>query len=136
MTSKSKVAREVAEREFARMCEARAIDISESDLSDEDKKQFRELKDDICAMIQDGRLEISENGTPTYTAAGGERFTFYEATGATFMALETYPQEKKVANLMAALTEMTRSHDGAFSKLKARDARACMKLGTLFLADR
>lgn len=131
-----KIAREVAEAEFERMCDARRIEHDASELTDDEKAEWLELRGSLVRMIMRGALVVGENGDPTYTPPGGPALTFHPATGATLMALETHPGGKTIANMMAALTEMTRTDAGTFAKLLAPDAQACSRIGKLFLADR
>jgi len=132
-----KVAREVAEAEFERMCDARRIEHDTSELTDDEKADFAELRSSIVRMIMRGTLVVGENGDPTFAPrGGGPSLTFYRATGATLMALETYPGGKQIANMIAALQEMTHSDAGVFARMDASDAQACSRLGKLFLADR
>lgn len=134
MTSKPKVAREVAEQDFVRMCEARRIDLSE--MTVEEKNDFKGIKEPIIEAIQDRTLTVAENGDPTFVASNNESFTFKPPTGATFIAMETHPEGKKISNLLEALADMAERPSGDFAKLPGRDAKLCMKLGNLFLADR
>jgi len=131
-----KVAREVAEAEFERMCAARRVEHDTSELEADEKAEFAELRGSIVRMIMRGMLVVGESGDPTYSPVGSPPLTFYPATGATLMALETHPGGKGIANMMAALTEMTRTDAGTFAKLAAPDAQACSRIGKLFLADR
>jgi hypothetical protein len=131
-----KVAREVAEAEFDRMCDARRIETDTSELPDDEKAEFADIRGSIVRMIMRGALVVAESGDPTYTPVGAPALTFHPATGATLMALETHPGGKSIANMMAALTEMTRTDPGTFAKLAAPDAQACSRIGKLFLADR
>ncbi len=131
-----KIAKEVDEREFERMCDARRIEHDATDLPDDEKAEWLAVRGRVVAMIMRGTLVVAENGDPTYSVPGGPSLTFYPATGATLMALETYPGSKQIANMMAALTEMTHSDAGVFAKMAAPDAQACSLIGKLFLADR
>ncbi len=134
---KTKVAREVAEAEFARMCDARRIEHDASDLTADERAEFGELRESIVRLIMRGSLVVGENGDPTYTPPGGGRaLTFHAPTGATLMALETHTGGKNIANLLAAMQDMTQSDPGTFAKMLAVDVRACSQLGKLFLADR
>lgn len=133
-----KVAREVAEAEFERMCEAHRI---EHDTADMTETEATEWRDDIRApLVRDlmsGALIVGEDGNPTYTAPGSTRgITFHPPTGATLMALETYAGAKNIANLVAAMADMTHTDRGEFGKMAARDVQACARVAKLFLADR
>lgn len=131
-----KVAREVAESEFERMCNARRIELDPSDLDDDEKAEFAELRGAIVQLVMSGALVVGESGDPTYTPRGGGALTFHPCTGATLMALETHGPGKNISNLIAAMQEMTRSTPGTFARMEAADFRACSRLGKLFLADR
>jgi len=133
---KYKVAEEVALQEFGRMCEAHRVDIDESELSEEERSDFYDKRAKIVKAIRLGSLVVAENGLPTYTPRdGGDPLTFHPATGATVMALESHGKGKDIANLMAALTDMTRSAKGTFSKLSARDFTFCSHLAALFFTS-
>lgn len=132
-TSKYPVARDVAEQEFARMCESRRIDLDDSEWTDQEKEKFEEVRNDIVTLIRRGLLTVAEDGTPTYAADGGKTFTFHIPTGATFMAMESHAPTKQVSNTVAAVTEMTRSAAGELSKLSVWDFRAVMRIGSFFL---
>jgi hypothetical protein len=136
MRAPPKIAREVAEAEFERMCDARRIEHDASDLTDEESAEFAELRGTIVRMIMRGALVVGEGGDPTYTAPGGPSLTFHPPTGATLMALETHPGGKNIANLIAAMQDMTQTDPGTFAKMSAIDVQACGRLGKLFLADR
>lgn len=129
-----KVALEVAQAEFERMCSARRVDIDESKMSEEDRESFVDLRDKLVAAICEGSLVVADNGTPTYTPRSGEPITFHPATGATFMAADDIKEGKNVRKTVAMMTEMTRSKQGAFATLEAHDFKVCLSLGQLFLA--
>lgn len=132
---KYKIAREVAEREFVRLCEAYRIDHDTSEMTDKELADWNGLKDGIVRDLRLGTLIVDNDGRPTYTPAGASTgYTFHPATGATLMALETYGSGKNISNLAAALAEMTRTDRGEFSKMAARDFQACGRLAQLFLA--
>lgn len=134
--SKYKVAEEVALQEFERMCAAHRVDIDESELSEKERQDFHDTRGKIVKAIRLGTLVVAETGLPTYTPRdGGDPLTFHPATGATMMALESCGKDKNIANLMAAMTDMTRSAKGTFSKLSARDFTFCTHLATLFFTS-
>jgi hypothetical protein len=132
---KYKVNKETAEVEFIRICDANRIDHDTTEMSEDELKSWNDLKDQIVRLIKIGTLIVGDDGKPTYTPPGGSKgYTFHPATGATFMALETYDGKKNAANLTAAMVELTHSDRGEFSKLPAKDFNACMRVLTLFLA--
>lgn len=135
--STPKVAREVAEGEFARMCDAHRIETDTSELDESDAEELEGLKRPIMRALMTGSLIVGDDGNPTFTPpGGGPPVTFHKATAATYIALETYAGKKDMANMIAAICEMTRSERGAFAKMEAPDFQVCLRLGKLFLQDR
>lgn len=132
-----KVAREVAETEFHRMCDARRIDTDTSVMTGEEREEWDTLREGIIKDIVRGALVIAEDGTPTFTPSNGagKIFAFHPPTGATLLALETYAGGKNIANLMAAMAEMTHVDRSEFGKLPMRDVTSCIRLAKLFLSD-
>src|SRR5690606_13016685 len=133
---KSKIAKDVAEQEFERMCDAFRIDYSTNELGEKDLEEWTELRGKIVQVLRTGALIVGEDGKPTYTPPiGGDSLTVHPPTGATLMALETYGQ-KNISNLVAAMAEMTRRDRSLFGKMAKPDFNVCSKLATLFLGDR
>lgn len=131
------VAREVAEAEFDRMCAAYRVSLDANEASDEELAEWREMRAPIVRDIMRGLIIVGPDGNPTYTPPGSATsFTFHPPTGATLMALETYPGGKNIANMIAAMADMTRTDRGEFGKLPLPDVRVANRLANLFLADR
>jgi len=133
MHEQQKVATEVAEQEFERFIEAMDLDIDTSRMDVDDTRSFEEAKHIIVRAMERGSLVVDENGQPVYTLSGGERITFYEPTGATFMAMDNKKRGQDVAKLVAIMADMTRQPAATFSKLPNRDFKVCRTLVTLFL---
>lgn len=123
-----KVAKEVAEQEFQRMCDFARVDADESEMDDESKEKFRDLKADLVKLIQKGSLIVTTDGSPTYAG-----LTFKSPTGAAVMAFETYGPNKNMSNLAAVMCELTGSEKSTFGKLHAKDFNVCSQIVTLFL---
>jgi hypothetical protein len=132
---KYRVAKEVAEAEFVRICDANRIEHDTSEMSEEELKDWKVLEDGIVRLIRVGTLIVTDDGKPVYTPPGATKgYTFYPTTGATYMAFETHGGNKNISNMVAALTELTRSDRGEFSKLPGKDFNACGLVLRLFLA--
>lgn len=131
-----KVAREVAESEFVRMCEAFRVDHDVSALPDDEREEFESLRDKILGDFMRGTVVVDAEGLPTYTPESGKALTFHKPTGATLLALETYPNAKQIGNFVAAMADMTETDRATFAKMSARDVNACSRLAKIFLADR
>lgn len=129
-----KIAEEVAAVEFDRMCDANRVDRDVGKLDKKELKSWNETRAQIIADICRGQLVIDAEGRPIYTPESGKPLTFNQPTGATMMALETYPKGKNIANTVAAMADMTRAGRGEFSKMNARDFKACSRIAGLFLS--
>jgi hypothetical protein len=138
MSKTPKVAREVAEAEFVRLCELNRIQHDVSELPPDEQQEFEsDMRAPIVRSIMEGLIVVGDDGRPTFTpAGGGKSYTFHAPTGATLMATETHPGGKHIANMVAAMTEMTHSDKGEFSRMPAKDVQAAARLARLFLADR
>lgn len=135
--STPKVAREVADSEFARMCDAHRIQTDTSEMDESEIEELETLKRPIVRALMAGTLIVGDDGNPTFTPpGGGSSVTFHKATAATYIALETYAGKKDMANMVAAICDMTRAERGAFAKMEAPDFQVCLRLGKLFLQDR
>jgi hypothetical protein len=133
--AKDKVAADVAAVEFDRMCDANRVSLDTSTLTKRELSSWNETRAQIIADICQGRLAIDGEGRPVYTPEGGKSVTFNQATGATMMALETYGKGKNIANTVAAMADMTGANKGDFSRMNARDFKACSRIAGLFLAS-
>lgn len=134
--TKFKVAAEVAEAEFDRMCAAMRIEHDLTELAEEELKAWEGLRDPIVKDIQRGQLIVDAEGRAVYTPIGGKAITFNAPTGATLMALETHGKGKDVSNMIAAMADMTGAGKGDFSRLGVRDFQAVGRIARLFLVDR
>lgn len=128
-----KVALEVAQADFERMCVKRRVKLDPAGWDPDDVKSFKVLRDKIEETICAGALRIEDDGTPVFTAQGGEQkgkeFKLRTANGACLIA-----QDGKVgaARCFAALAEMTKLNVGEFGKLEVPDVEVLSTLYTLF----
>jgi len=129
------VAREVAEAEFERFCEAMDLDIDASRMDADDIKGFEEVKAVIVRAIERQHVVIDDRGQPVFTPQSGDgrAITFYEPTGATFMATDAHKKGHDVAKMIAVLADMTRTDAKTFAKLASRDFKVCQTFVKLFL---
>lgn len=131
---KFKIAEEVAEQEFERMCAAARIDTDTSEMNEKDLAAWTVQRHKIVKDIRRGTLVVGDDGRPTYTPPGGAKaFTFNLPTGATLIAAKS--RENEIEGMCLAMADMTREDRGTFSKLDRIDLYACTRLAGLFLAD-
>lgn len=136
MTTPKKVAREVAEAEFDRMCTLRRVNTDPEEMTAEEYESLLEVKAKLVRVIERGELVVNENGDPVFTppVPGAKSITFYRPTGATFMAMDG--DDGNQSRLVRVITDMTHSAKGEIAKLEAPDYVVCSKLANLFMAGR
>ena len=131
---KYKIASEVAEQEFERMCEAGRIEYDTSELTEAELAEWKTLRAQIVRDLRIGTLIVGVDGRPTYTPPGASKgFTLNPATGATLIAMKSKTND--VEGFCLALADMTETDRGSFSKLRASDFWACCRIVRLFLLD-
>ena len=132
-----KIALEVAENEFDRFTELMDLDVNTEGMSADDKRDFTLQRSRIIEVIQSGSLTVNEDGCPVYIPRmkdDASPITFYEPTGASYMAMDRKKLGEDMAKLFATMADMTKTSSGLFSKMKGRDLKICMAITTLFLA--
>jgi hypothetical protein len=136
MTTTKKIARDVAEAEFDRMCALRRVNIDPDDMTADEYESLLEVKNKLVRVIERGDLVITESGDPVFTppVPGAKPLTFHRPTGATFMCLDG--DDGNQTRLIRVITEMTRTAKGEISRLEAPDYVVCSKIANLFMAGR
>lgn len=129
-----KIAADVCEVEFKRLCVARRIECDETAMTVNERESFSESKAKLLRMMSRGELVITpapENNA-VFTPPGGKPITFYKATGATLMAQDGFGPHDNVGRVTAVATEMTKSIPGELSKLDLEDFRAVTAITNFF----
>lgn len=135
----SKVTKEVALDEFARMCEERDIDVDEKEMDEKDLEKFRDLRDSLVKLIMKGRLVVDEKGVPTlelkYPVGDYSRITWPRPKGNTLVALGGAKADKnKILASYEAMSDLTDVPVTVFEKLDFQaDGKPCNALFALFL---
>lgn len=131
-----RVAKEVAEQEFERLCASRRIDTDESGMLPKEIESLTALRNSVVKAISVGTLVVAENGYVTYTPPlpDAKPLTFRMAKGATFMAMDPAKAKGEQHQMVAMIADMTGWSSGDISKLEAADYAFCVKLVGLFLA--
>lgn len=129
-----KVAAEVCEAEFKRLCAARRIDDDVASMNEDERKAFEARKRPLVRAMARKELIVSAEGNPVFTPQGGKPITFHKATGATLMAGDGYQEGHDVGRLIAVATEMTKSSPGELSKLELEDFRTVSDIAGFLLA--
>lgn len=130
-----KVAREVAEAEFIRFCDAMDVDYNTDRMTDEDSKDFNESKGLLLDALQIGVLEIDSEGMAVVYPKKGDikQIKFNELCGADYVAMDNKKDTQSFAKMFAMMGSITKLPPATFSKLKKFDAKVCLSIAKLFL---
>lgn len=130
-----KVAREVAEVEFIRFCDAMDVDYNTDRMTDEDAKDFNESKGLLLDALQIGVLEIDSEGMAVVYPKKGDikQIKFNELCGADYVAMDNKKDTQSFAKMFAMMGSITKLPPATFSKLKKFDAKVCLSIAKLFL---
>lgn len=133
------VAKEVALADFDRLCRARRLKTVDEKWTEEEQKAFDSLRDDICAAICEGRLEIDNDDDPVLKPTGAEasvpsRIKFKKPKGSTLLAMDAKPSNG--ARQFAAYADMSGIGASHFSNLQFWDVELLARLFVLFFASR
>lgn len=131
------IAREVAEDEFARLCDA--LDVDTEDMDAEDQESFDDLKRVIVNAIRKGRLTIDEIGQPTvalkFPVGEIRSVTFFRPKGEHIMSLGDSRKKNDLEKLTLAMADITKQPSSVFTKMDyASDGKLCQRVVRLFLA--
>jgi hypothetical protein len=135
--AENKISVEMAEQEFERFGEAMDLDFDTSFMDEEDRKGFEGSKRRIVKAIMSGAMIINDEGCPVYTPQRAQGdvnpITFYEPTGATYMAMDRKKKTEDMGKMMALMADYTQTSSGLFAKMKNADFKVCLAVTTLFL---
>lgn len=136
-----KLAKSVAEEEFARMCKKRRVIHDMSTLSKFQQLAFAPYRDEVIRAIRKGHVVVSEDGVATYsnaytTAAGEKPFVFGPVDGSTLMAGEEYAEKQPRRHNFHMLAAMTKHDMAAFAKLEAPEIAVLSSMLYVFLGSR
>ncbi len=112
-----KVAAEVCEKEFEKLCALRRIDPDPANMSKLENVLFESRKKTVLRAMARKELVVNPDGALVFTPPGGKPITFHKATGATLMAQDGHGPHHDVARVTAVATELTKSSPGDLSKL-------------------
>src|SRR4051812_2500859 len=104
MSAEFKVAKDVAEAEFDRWVDAMDLSskLDPATLGDEDKRLQAEHKRVIVEALMKGSLVVNAQGEFEFTPVASDNkgtITFYEPTGASFLAADQAKQGHSVAKM-------------------------------------
>ena len=130
------ISKEFAVEEFDRFCVAMDLDMDPKYMDSEDRESLQKQKRVITEAIVRGVLVILESGEPqfrTATEPEADPITFYEPTGATFLATDNRKKGHDVGKINAMLADMTKQSPARFAKMKHRDYKICQAIILVFL---
>lgn len=127
----NKIAPEMAEAEFDRMCEMLDIDVSTD--GEDDEKSLAATRQTIVKAIQTGAMTIGDDGLPTLTTKAGAAIAFTMPTGATLLEGDKAPEGHGTRRTYLLIGALTR---GKFapSKCTIKETTILTQVMSLFLA--
>ena len=132
-----KISREMAEQEFDRFGASMDLDFDTSFMDEEDRKGFEQAKRRIVKALMSGAMFINDDGCPVFKPQRVDTdvnpITFYESTGATYMAMDRKKKTEDMGKMMALMADYTQTSSGLFAKMKNADFKVCLAVTTLFL---
>ncbi len=124
--------------DFERFIDAMDIDGNTSAMNEEDRNGFEGQRKVVVTAITKGALVINDVGEPVFSPASVDvpsgTITFYEPTGAAYMAMDRKKKGEDVGKMFSMMADMTKQHPSIFAKMKQRDLKVCQALAVLFLA--
>jgi hypothetical protein len=130
-----KVAQEVAEADFVRLCAKRRIDVDETGMTEKEIETLAKMRAKIVKQITLGNLLIDEDGLATYTppVPDGKPLVFRMANAATLMAQDDAKGKGDHHQMIAMLAALTGWTKNDLSKLAPPDYLFCSTLVGVFL---
>jgi len=90
----------------------------------------------IVRAVMRGELLINDDGCPVFQPrmGSGEPITFYEPTGASYMAMDRVKKGSgDIEKMYAFLADQTRTSRATFAGMAARDVKVCHLLAGFFI---
>jgi hypothetical protein len=134
-----KVAKEVAEADFERWLTEMGLSekCDPARLNDEDKRSLAAVKELLVGALMNGSLVVDGGGCFVFTptkSADQTPITFYEPTGASYMAMDLAKRGQDVQKTIKFLADMTKQSPTRFAKMVNRDLSVCSAISAIFLA--
>lgn len=133
------VAKEVAEGDFEKWLTEMGLSdkCDPARLNDEDKRSLAATKEVLIAAMMNGSLVVDDAGCFVFTPVKSvdlTPITFYEPTGASYMAMDQAKRGQDVQKTVKFLADMTKQSPTRFAKMVNRDLAVCSAISAIFLA--
>jgi len=138
--AKEKISEEMALAEFASYCDANELDHDETQMTEDEIKDFSAIKRRFVKACKQGRVVVDgqkivyTNSSFSPVNFAGEKVTITRPSGAAFSGMDGFKESQSVHKLHAFCSAMTGKEVKYFSKLDIRDWQFYRDLATLFLA--
>lgn len=123
-----KVAKEVALADFNRMCNARRIELDETDWTEEEKKGFENIRTVVCKAISNGDVVIDGNDDPVFKF-GNPPIKLGKPKGSAMLAMDGKIENARAFAALADISGMATSH---FSTFEVQDIHLLKTFYVLF----
>jgi len=129
---------ETSTAEFDRFCEEWEIENDITSMAEDERIDFKKLKDQFISAVKKGRLSVNNDGTLRYDfsdkSPGKEPITIKRPSGSSYMEMDKYKEQQGVHKTYAVLGAMTKHAPAYFSDIDGIDLKPLQAIITLFLA--
>jgi hypothetical protein len=132
---------ETANEEFEKICDSWEIDIDKGSMDDDEKIDFKGIKNKIIKAIRLGRLIYNDDGTMTYTVSKnsekhiGKELLIKRPTGSSLTAMDQFSDQAGMHKAYAVLAHMIKQPLQFLKNLDGLDLKPLLAFSQLFLAD-
>jgi hypothetical protein len=138
--NKYKIDRDTAEKEFERYCENNEFETDETEMTDEDKESFLDIKKRFIKCCMDGRVEV-DGSNLKYTVSkispegfAGDIVAIRRPNGSAFTSMDSFREKESVHKLQGFMSAMTGKEIKYFSKIDIADWKFFQAISSLFLS--
>jgi hypothetical protein len=123
---------DVAKSELDRFFSTMDLQTTSEQLERDDPDELQRI---VGAMVA-GNLHVNEDGCPVFRPkmGQGEAITFYEPTGASYMAMDKVKKDAgDIAKMYAFLADQTQTSRATFAGMANRDVKICHVIAGFFI---
>jgi hypothetical protein len=126
-----------AEQEFINYCDANDIDHNETDMEEEDRKDFIKMKKRFIKLVDAKRLVVDDvkliYTVSRFSASAGDKLTISRPKGRDFLAMDGFKETQSMNKFNAFLASIVGKDKSYVALLDAADRQFLQDIGTLFI---
>lgn len=128
------VAKEVAEADFERFCNAQRIDLDFEDFTDEDRQAFEGHQKKIVKAIRRGSMVVNDQNEAVFTCNAGT-VVFKQPKASCLLAMDRAKKGQDTKAMFDVMGDMVGQHPSVFGRMDTVDAKVCLAVASLFLGS-